>query len=260
MRISDVARTAGVTARTIRHYHRLGLLAEPTRLSNGYRDYALTDLIGLLRIRWLAAAGVPLGSVATVMASTREKSDADDLEADLSSLVQSLDVELERLQGQRRRLQDMLAAHRSGRPVSPLPSGLAMAFAELIEDESDPATRQEFERDRDAWELLAISGTGPAELFDGAARVLADSEKRAETIELYRRFAAVAGADPDAVQIEIGTLAGDLVSVLRREYADVDLFDSASFPESVVSVESIVPDRAQQKVLALVLRDLRSEP
>lgn len=38
MRIGEVARHAGVSAKTVRHYESLGLVSS-TRLQNGYRDY-----------------------------------------------------------------------------------------------------------------------------------------------------------------------------------------------------------------------------
>lgn len=38
-RISDLARDAGVTPRTIRYYERIGLLPEPRRTDAGYRIY-----------------------------------------------------------------------------------------------------------------------------------------------------------------------------------------------------------------------------
>ncbi len=45
MKISELAQAAETTVRTVRHYHRLGLLPEPPRSSNGYRVYALEDLV-----------------------------------------------------------------------------------------------------------------------------------------------------------------------------------------------------------------------
>lgn len=63
MKISDVADVAGCTVRTIYHYHRIGILPEPERKSNGYRNYSVEDLAEILRIRALAEAGVPLARV-----------------------------------------------------------------------------------------------------------------------------------------------------------------------------------------------------
>ncbi|MEV4016841.1 MerR family DNA-binding transcriptional regulator [Nonomuraea angiospora] len=35
---SELAELAGVTVRTLRHYHQIGLLPEPRRASGGYRN------------------------------------------------------------------------------------------------------------------------------------------------------------------------------------------------------------------------------
>lgn len=39
MRSNELAKLAGVTVRTLRHYHAIGLMAEPSRAENGYREY-----------------------------------------------------------------------------------------------------------------------------------------------------------------------------------------------------------------------------
>lgn len=56
----ELAELAGTTVNAIRHYHRIALLAEPARRYNGYKQYAVPDLIRLLRIRRLSELGVPL--------------------------------------------------------------------------------------------------------------------------------------------------------------------------------------------------------
>ncbi|WP_432278787.1 MerR family transcriptional regulator [Nocardia carnea] len=66
MRISELAAAAGTTPRAVRHYHRLGLLPEPARPGNGYREYGMAELTRLMRIRWLAGNGLPLGAVAAL--------------------------------------------------------------------------------------------------------------------------------------------------------------------------------------------------
>ena len=53
MRIGELARAVGVTTRAVRHYHQSGLLPEPVRLGNGYRDYGLRHAVVLARIRRL---------------------------------------------------------------------------------------------------------------------------------------------------------------------------------------------------------------
>ena len=59
----ELAELAGTTVNAIRHYHRIALLAEPTRRYNGYKQYGVPDLIHLLRIRRLSELGVPLSQI-----------------------------------------------------------------------------------------------------------------------------------------------------------------------------------------------------
>jgi DNA-binding transcriptional MerR regulator len=59
----ELAELAGTTVNAVRHYHRRGLLDEPERLSNGYKQYGTTHLACLLRIRRAVALGVPLSRI-----------------------------------------------------------------------------------------------------------------------------------------------------------------------------------------------------
>ncbi|MEU8889457.1 MerR family transcriptional regulator [Streptomyces sp. NPDC048442] len=61
--IGRLAATAGVTVRTVRHYHHIGLLPEPERDASGYRRYSAQAAVDLIRIRTLADAGVPLARI-----------------------------------------------------------------------------------------------------------------------------------------------------------------------------------------------------
>ncbi|MGW6118139.1 MerR family DNA-binding transcriptional regulator [Nocardia sp. NPDC055165] len=61
--IGQLAATAGVTVRTVRHYHQVGLLPEPERDASGYRRYPAQAAVDLIRIRTLADAGVPLSRI-----------------------------------------------------------------------------------------------------------------------------------------------------------------------------------------------------
>lgn len=265
MRISDIAQAAGTTPRTVRHYHRLGLLDEPRRLANGYREYDLADLVRLMRVRWLASAGVPLGSVSSIVSATTDEAAADDLELDLTALIDSIEAERQVLATKSSRLQEMLAAHRAGRPVSPLPPGLALIFADLIGTESDPAVRAEFERERDAFELVAISGAAPQAFFDSAARQLADERARDRIVNLYRRFAALRGHDPAQCTSEIESLVEATENTIRPVLAEAGILEQwksavPSLDGSTVSVTDLVPDQAQGAVFTLLLQRLGIVP
>jgi DNA-binding transcriptional MerR regulator len=56
--IGQAAAFAGVTVKTVRHYHQHGLIDEPRRDNSGYRRYGSADLLRLVQIRTLAAAGL----------------------------------------------------------------------------------------------------------------------------------------------------------------------------------------------------------
>lgn len=59
----ELAELAQTTVNTIRHYHHLGLLVEPDRKINGYKQYGVEHLMRLLRIRRLVGLGMPLSQI-----------------------------------------------------------------------------------------------------------------------------------------------------------------------------------------------------
>lgn len=271
MRIGELARAADTTVRAVRHYHRLGLMPEPPRTPGGYREYGLADLVRLLRIRWLARSGVPLGSVATILGGNC--SDPDDLQgaadttADLESLVESVDGQIRTLQTKRQALAEMLERHRKGEPLSPLPPPIVEAFDELVNGEPDPRTRALFERERDSWEMLALTGQAPSAHFEALRTVLDDPERRHETVSLYRRFGALAGTAPDEQVDEIAAVAEGLGSILEYFPIPADSMGSSA-SEIVAAIETnagmlaeVLPDPAQQAVAVAVIGRLaaRSE-
>ena len=65
--ISQAAAFAGVTVKTVRHYHKHGLVEEPRRDSSGYRRYGPAELLRLVQVRTLAASGVPLAEIGPML-------------------------------------------------------------------------------------------------------------------------------------------------------------------------------------------------
>ncbi|MEV0110757.1 MerR family transcriptional regulator [Nocardia sp. NPDC050799] len=65
--IGQAAAFADITIKTVRHYHKLGLVDEPARDSSGYRRYDSADLSRLVQVRTLAAAGVPLADIVPLL-------------------------------------------------------------------------------------------------------------------------------------------------------------------------------------------------
>jgi len=82
--IQEIARIAGTTSRTLRHYDDIGLLP-PTRIApNGYRHYDEHALVRLQRILLLRELGLGLPQVADVL--SKERAEASALETHLALL------------------------------------------------------------------------------------------------------------------------------------------------------------------------------
>jgi DNA-binding transcriptional MerR regulator len=111
--ISQLAAYAGVTARAVRHYHKIGLLPEPERDPSGYRTYDATAVVRLIRIHTLAGAGVPLARVQELLdAGPEEFADA------VQDIDKELRAEIRRLQGTRKRLARLAAGEHLALPQS----------------------------------------------------------------------------------------------------------------------------------------------
>ncbi|GAA5034209.1 MerR family transcriptional regulator [Microbacterium fluvii] len=106
--IQHIARLAGTTSRTLRHYGALGLL-HPSRVGhNGYRYYDQTSLVRLQRILLLRELGLGLPQIGEVL--ERESSEASALETHLAWLRQ----EQERLTRQIASVERTIEAVRGG--------------------------------------------------------------------------------------------------------------------------------------------------
>lgn len=68
--VNEVAERAGVSGRTLRHYHQIGLLAPDRVGSNGYRYYGPDAVARLQRILLLRETGMPLAEIADALEIT----------------------------------------------------------------------------------------------------------------------------------------------------------------------------------------------
>ncbi|WP_327171147.1 MerR family transcriptional regulator [Streptomyces sp. NBC_01336] len=182
MRIGEIAALIGLTPRAVRHYHRIGLLAEPARRPNGYRSYSVRDAVLLARIRRLTELGLGLDEVRKVLAG--------DAGRPLGDVLRELDADLARQEreiGERRlRLAQLMEAPLTGvGPVSP-------ALAELLA--AGPVTDSPTAvRDREHLALLDTAGGGGSEVY-GVLRKLAGDPA---VLALYEELDALDGAPPD---------------------------------------------------------------
>lgn len=68
IKIGELARRAGLTVRTLHHYHDIGLLAPSVRSDSGYRLYTRDDVVRLYRIQALQRLGLSLTEIGTLLA------------------------------------------------------------------------------------------------------------------------------------------------------------------------------------------------
>ncbi|WP_181781405.1 helix-turn-helix domain-containing protein [Pseudonocardia pini] len=88
----EIAELAGTSLRAVRHYHEVGLLEEPERRANGYKQYGVAHLVRVLRIKRLTDLGFSLSQIAAM-------GDTDDHpEEALRTLDAELAATIERLQ------------------------------------------------------------------------------------------------------------------------------------------------------------------
>ena len=67
MRSGELARLAGVSTDTLRHYERLGILPKPHRTNGGYRNYPAHSLDRLRLIQGALSIGLSLPELTTIL-------------------------------------------------------------------------------------------------------------------------------------------------------------------------------------------------
>lgn len=198
--ISQLAAYVGVSVRTVRHYHQLGLLTEPPRDASGYRRYGADDVIALKRISTLARAGVPLARIPALLAAEP---------ADFARAIAEVDGELEAQIAELRQRRDDLAQLPSAERLC-IPDEVAEILALERELGLSEAT---VEIERNSWILLSAAYPGMLAASLAMKQVcLADAEYRALVVAMD----AAIDWDPDDPRLV--ELARTSLDVLQRLY------------------------------------------
>ncbi|KZB81767.1 MerR family transcriptional regulator [Amycolatopsis regifaucium] len=178
--IGQLAATAGVTVRTVRHYHHVGLLPEPERDASGYRRYSAQAAVDLIRIRTLADAGVPLARIDALLHAQP---------AEFAAAITEIDADL-------RRKIDRLTENRLR--IAELASGERLVLPPEVVAILDRMRRlgiseRRIRLERDAWILMQALDPQllPQRLRDKNAAF-----DDPETARLYRACDQAAGWDP----------------------------------------------------------------
>jgi MerR family transcriptional regulator, copper efflux regulator len=125
--IGDAARESGVTAKMIRYYESVGLLAPKTRTTAGYRVYGADEVHSLRFIRQARRMGFLVDDIRKLLALWQDRSRAS---AEVKTIALEHVAELNRRIAELTDMRDTLAhlaehCHGDGRPDCPILEGLA---------------------------------------------------------------------------------------------------------------------------------------
>ncbi len=129
LNIGDTAKASGVTAKMIRHYESIGLIAPAPRTEAGYRLYTERDVQVLQFVHRSRALGFSLEQIKTLLALWQDKARASkDVRAMANQHIAELDRKIADLQSMRRTLAGLASAcHGDERPDCPILDDLAHA-------------------------------------------------------------------------------------------------------------------------------------
>ncbi|AZI59302.1 MerR family transcriptional regulator [Nakamurella antarctica] len=192
MRIGELAKIAGVSTRAIRHYHSVGVLPEPARRSNGYREYGSKDLLSLVRLVRLAQLGLTLDQIRDAL----DEQTGHEIRNIFIEIVTDLDAQINELTRRRRSIAEVLS-----RDVDLVSSP---AMASLLDRLRGVVGDQDLVRREQ--ELLEVAeATMPverfAELAEKYAVLLADPQVIATSRDLAARFERLIDQGPEHPEV-----------------------------------------------------------
>ncbi|MCE7481099.1 MULTISPECIES: MerR family transcriptional regulator [Microbacterium] len=193
--IQEIARHAGTTSRTLRHYDDIGLLT-PSRIAhNGYRHYDQSALVRLQRILLLRALGLGLPQIAEALEASTDPSTGSGTGA--AAEASALETHLAYLREEQKRLARQIASVET--TISTLKEGGPLMAENMFDGFDHTQYKDEVE---DRWGKKAYADS------DRWWRGLSKSE-RAEWQQLVSDLgrdwiaAAESGADPASDEAQL---------------------------------------------------------
>lgn len=232
--VGQVARTYGVTVRTLHHYDELGLLRPSERTSAGYRLYTAADLERLATVVTYRRLGLPLDEVAALL-----RGDGSSIE----HLRRQRDAVLDKV-GEMHRLVDAIDA-RLEREMSERPATteeMKEIFGDGFGDEY-AAEAQERWGETDAWRQSSARTKGytPADWEQIKAESEAVNDAFVAALTAGRPATSVEAMDAaEAHRVQIETWFYDLTHDFHRGLADMYVAD----PRFTKTYEDIAPGLA----------------
>lgn len=127
MNIGQAAQASGVTAKMIRHYEQIGLLAAPPRTEAGYRRYTEADVHTLRFIRHARDLGFPLAQIGELVGLWRDRErPSRQVKALAQAHIDALDAKARELLAMKASLEHLVhCCHGDDRPDCPILETLA---------------------------------------------------------------------------------------------------------------------------------------
>lgn len=220
MHSAEVARMANVSVRTLRHYHALGLLPEPPRSQNGYREYDALDVAQVLRIRRLSSLGFSLSQIKEMLDDSEKDAIEDDA---LALLDRELELKIEELRAQRRVIAQLRAEN--------LDPALPVRFARALKIFYGDALFEQRSKETMRYDQAALSIAAHLYSEDDLDELERFARRAHEVgaIEPMRELESkIEGLAPDAPEDERARLVEEAVHLLEPL---LDCFDPANWLE-----------------------------
>ncbi len=208
--ISQLAAYAGVTVRAVRHYHQIGLLPEPERDASGYRRYGALAVVTLIKIRALAAAGVPLSEIGQML-----HADAPAFDAAVQRIDNHLREEIERLEISRKQIAQLAAGDSLA-----LPPEVTYYLDRLRQI---GVSERMMNGERDGWILIAARW--PDRIREFIPAKLAELENP-QLVRLYRLLSELLDSDASGDDPRLEEAADIMAAMAEQAYASGDVLPS----------------------------------
>jgi DNA-binding transcriptional MerR regulator len=244
--IGQAAAFASVTIKTVRHYHRLGLVGEPRRDASGYRRYTSTDLLRLIQVRTLAEAGVPLAEIGDLLDAEPER-----FAAALAYGGQRLTDRIEALVARRDTLHRLAAGDRALLPDRAC--AILDRFTELGFRPDFVAAQREG---------LVLARALAPQFFDGFVTQLEHRLDDPEYVELQKRGWDAMSWDPDDPRLDelASALADNLLTNRALMEGQADFFSTPNATTRYALINNHRADRmpTAARLTALIEAKLRA--
>jgi len=267
LQIGEVAKLIGVSPKTIRYYHEIGLLAEPKRTESGYRLYTAQELLRLQHIRRLRSLGLPLERIREILGEPDHEHEQV-LRNALQSLVEDLTAQILELEERREMLEKLLAKDALDQSQPPGEAPPTLLYLDLVKEQLG-AYLSNISEESWKWteKIDAMLGAfhWPESYREAIKEVVqqiaAQPEQYRQLFALEERFAALANEPEDSPEVE--RLAEEYarwgeLGLLQSTFPTTSHLGSRQLENALVDLTATMLPPAQRRFFEVLSRKLTS--